>query len=230
MASSMEFVDNYNKWILSKFKPYMGKHFLEIGTGQGNFKKMFSAFSDSYVSIDIDDKVIDRAKQRDPSGNYIVADAASSDFASKLMAHPIDTVICVNVLEHIPAHKEALNNMVNIMQPGGHLLLFSPSFMHLYNDLDRLAGHVRRYRKGDIKGLLEANPNAQLIVNEYFNPVGAFGWWLNKFVSHKNINSGNVNRQVLFFDKYVVPVSRFFNPLFKNIWGQSIYAVIKKKE
>jgi hypothetical protein len=65
-------------------------------------------------------------------------------------------------------------------------------------------------------------------VNEYFNPVGALGWWLNKFVTHKNINSGNVNSQVMFFDKYVVPVSRLMNPLFKNIWGQSVYCVIQK--
>ena len=67
MASAMEFVDNYNNWILGKFSPYMGKNFLEIGTGQGNFKKMLEPRSSSYVSIDIDKQVIDRAQLRDPS-------------------------------------------------------------------------------------------------------------------------------------------------------------------
>jgi SAM-dependent methyltransferase len=229
MASAMEYVDNYNNWILGKFRPFTGKHFLEIGTGQGNFKKMLQPISDSYVSIDIDEDVISRARARDPQGTYLVADAAAGDFTSRLSPFEIDTVICVNVLEHIPDHKKALNNMVNVLKPGGHLLLFSPAFMHLYNDLDKLAGHVRRYRKRDVPVLLRDNKECELVLNEYFNPVGALGWWMNKFITHKNINSDNVNRQVLFFDRYVVPVSRVANGVMKYFWGQSIYCVIRKK-
>jgi 2-polyprenyl-3-methyl-5-hydroxy-6-metoxy-1,4-benzoquinol methylase len=229
MASAMEFVDNYNNWIIGKFEPYCGNRFLEIGTGQGNFKKMFLRKAEKYVSIDIDEDVIKRASERDTKGVYEVADAAAPNFVEKLSHHKINTVICVNVLEHIPDHEKALNNMINVLQPGGHLLLFSPAFMHLYNDLDKLAGHVRRYKRHQIKNLIKNNSNAELVVNEYFNPVGALGWWINKFKTHKNINSENVNKQVLFFDKYVVPVSKFFNPLMKYIWGQSVYVVIRKK-
>jgi 2-polyprenyl-3-methyl-5-hydroxy-6-metoxy-1,4-benzoquinol methylase len=229
MASAMEFVDNYNNWILGKFKPYTGKKFLEIGTGQGNFKKMLAPGADSYVSIDIDKEVIERAAGRDPGGTYIVADAAAPDLVTKLSTYEIDTVICVNVLEHIPDHKSALNNMINVMKPGGHLLLFSPAFMHLYNDLDKLAGHVRRYRKREILELVKENKGCEVVVNEYFNPIGAFGWWLNKFTTHKNINSRNVNKQVMFFDRYVVPVSKLLNGMTKHVWGQSVYCVIRKK-
>ena len=130
----------------------------------------------------------------------------------------------------MPDHKAGLNNMLELLEPGGHLLLYVPSFMHLYNDLDKLAGHLRRYKKNQIKELLNNSDNYQIIINEYFNPVGAFGWWVNKFKTHKNINSKNVNSQVLIFDKYVVPFSKFFNPLFKSFWGQSLYCVIQKKK
>ncbi len=230
MADSMEFANNYNNWILSKFLPYTGNTLLEIGTGQGNFKKYLEANVKTYVSLDIDEKVIERAKERDPEGIYEVADISTPDILKLKTKYKFNSVICVNVLEHVPDHKAGLNNMLELLEPGGHLLLYVPSFMHLYNDLDKLAGHLRRYKKNQIKELLNNSDDYQIVINEYFNPVGAFGWWVNKFKTHKNINSKNVNSQVLIFDKYVVPFSKFFNPLFKSFWGQSLYCVIQKKK
>jgi SAM-dependent methyltransferase len=230
MAESMEFADNYNNWILSKFVPYAGETLLEIGTGQGNFKKYLQSKVKTYVSLDIDEKVIERARKRDPQGIYEVADISAPDILKLKDKYQFDSVICVNVLEHVPDHKAGLNNMLEVLKPGGHLLLFVPSFMHLYNDLDKLAGHLRRYKKKDVEALLPGDGKYELVVHEYFNPVGAFGWWINKFKTHKNINSKNVNSQVIIFDKYVVPFSKFFNPLFKAFWGQSLYCVIRKNK
>ena len=228
MASSMEFADNYNNWIINKFNPYIGSSLLEIGTGQGNFKKYLSHRVKQYVSIDIDEKVIKRAKERDSGGNYIVADAASNDFSSKLKEFSFDTVMCVNVLEHIPDHKKAIANMLQVLRPGGHLLLFVPAFQALYNDMDKLAGHCRRYRKGDINELV-AGLNVDIIMNEYFNSIGGLGWWVNKLRTHKDLDSKNINKQVIIFEKYIVPVSKFINPFSKKIFGQSLLAVLKKK-
>lgn len=228
MADSMEFADNYNNWILDKFNPYIGENILEIGTGQGNFKKYLKDKVKLHVSVDIDEDVITRARQRDPNGFYEVADISSPDFVDSLSKYKFNSVICINVLEHVPEHEAGLINMVNLLQPGGHLLLYVPAYQHLYNDLDKLAGHLRRYTKKDVEQLLKGQENFEIVINEYFNPVGAFGWWLNKFKEHKRINSDNVNKQVLIFDKYIVPISKFFNPFFKSFWGQSLYCVIKK--
>jgi SAM-dependent methyltransferase len=229
MAESMEFADNYNNWILHDFKKYMGTSLLEIGTGQGNFKKYVSGSVKSYASIDIDDDVIKRAKERDPQGNYIVADISAADFKEKVKDLKLSSIICLNVLEHVPDHKAGLNYMLDSLEKGGHLLLFVPSFKGLYNDLDRLAGHLRRYKKKDVLELISNRNDIEIIRNEYFNPVGGFGWWLNKFKKHETINSKNVNKQVLFFDKYVVPFSKFFNFFTKPFFGQSLYCIIKKK-
>jgi SAM-dependent methyltransferase len=229
MAESMEFADNYNNWVLSKFLPYTGSTLLEIGTGQGNFKKYLQKNVKTYVSLDIDEKVIERARQRDPQGHYEVADISSPEILKLKEKYTFDSVICVNVLEHVPDHEAGLKNMLELLKPGGHLLLFVPSFMHLYNDLDKLAGHLRRYKKNQVTEMLGNDKRYEIVMNEYFNPVGAFGWWVNKFKKHENINSKNVNSQVIIFDKYIVPVSKFFNPLFKGFWGQSLYCVIRKK-
>lgn len=228
MADSMEFADNYNNWILSKFMPFVGENLLEIGTGQGNFKKYLNGKVKLHVSIDIDADVIKRAKQRDPEGHYLVADISANNFTDSLSEYKFQSIICVNVLEHVPDHQAGLINMMKLLQPGGHLLLFVPAYMHLYNDLDKLAGHLRRYKKNDIKKMIKDFDNFEIVINEYFNPVGAFGWWLNKLKKHERINSKNVNNQVVIFDKFMVPISKMANPLFRSFWGQSLYCVIKK--
>lgn len=228
MASSIEFADNYNEWILNKFSPYIGGNLLEIGTGQGNFKKYLGKKVKLHVSVDIDKDVIMRARLRDPEGHYEYADIASPGFVKSLSSYDFQSIICINVLEHVPDHKSGLINLLDTLQTGGYLFLFVPAFKHLFNDLDQMAGHLRRYRKKDVAQLLKEYGSYEIITIEYFNPVGAFGWWLNKFKTHSQIDSSNINSQVVFFDRYLVPVSKLFNPLFKFFWGQSLFCIINK--
>ncbi len=226
MASEIESSVNYNRWIFSKFKNCIGKNILEIGPGFGNLSNYISDFK-TYVVLDIDENVINRAKEINNKRTYFVMDAASDDFSKELGNYSFDTVICVNVLEHIYDHDKAFRNMMDVLNTNGHLLLFVPAFNFLYNDMDKLAGHFRRYTKNLCKKLLK-NGNYQLIKAEYFNPIGALGWWANKFVQHDDLDSKQINNQVRFFDKYVIHLSKSLNPLTKYFFGQSLVCVFKK--
>ena len=227
MTSAIEFADNYNNWILSKFKPYIGQNLLEVGTGQGNFKKYLSKTTDQYYSVDIDAEVIERAKMRDPEGSFFVSDISKPEFVEMAKKINIDTVLCVNVFEHIPAQQEAMDNMLNILQTGGHLFIFVPAFMSLFSDMDRLVGHVTRYTKTTMKQFIPKK-NCEVVKLEYFNPIGGFGWWINKFKKHDNINSPSLNNQVVFFDKFVVPISKSLNIITNSFFGQSLILILKK--
>lgn len=229
MTSAIEFADNYNNWILRKISKYIGKsNILEIGTGQGNFKKYFKNNFSSYISIDIDQNVIDRAKERDPDGEYYCLDIASDNQFNILSIKEINTIICFNVLEHIKEDRKAIMNMSQILSSNGHILLFVPAFMGLFNDMDRLAGHFKRYTKKSIFKLIDST-NIEIVSVEYFNPIGGIGWFFNKFLKHKSLDSNSLNSQVKFFDKYVIPFSRIINPLTKRFFGQSLICVLKKK-
>ena len=228
MTSSIEFADNYNFWIIEKFSPFFGNRILEIGTGHGNFKKFISNY-DLYVSCDIDKAVIQKAKNNDVSGIYMETDVCSNDFVSKMCDFGFDTIICVNVIEHIKNDKKAISNMMASLIHGGHLLLFVPAFQLLYNDLDLLAGHYRRYYKGNLLKLLRFD-SCQIKLLQYFNSLGGIGWLMNRLFSHKDLDSANINRQMQLFDKYGVPISRKLDMIFHNIFGQSVICVIKKKE
>lgn len=227
MSSAIEFADNYNTWIVDAFKVYIGTSILEIGTGQGNFKQYFSR-AKTYVSIDISQEVIERASQRDTSGKYVQADISDSKCLDKISGFKFDTALCTNVLEHIQNDQAAIHNIVQSLASGGRLLLFVPAFQSLYSDMDRLAGHHRRYNKQTIRNLFGNDVLIEKL--EYFNPIGGLGWWVNKFISHRDLDSTAINTQIKLFDQYIVPLSKFLNPFFKHWFGQSLVCVVQKKK
>lgn len=226
LSSSMEFADNYVNWILHIFKPYIGSKLLEVGTGRANFRRHFIAL-EHYVSIDIDETVVERAEIKDPKGLYIKVDVAGDKFKEAFGGRYFDTIICVNVLEHIEDEQKAISNMLAVLEHGGFLLILVPALTTLYSDLDRLAGHIRRYT---LKGLSAAfkNFDCELIKLEFFNPIGGIGWWANKLFRYSDLEDSKVKRQIHLFDKYILPVSRVINPVTKNFFGQSIICVVKK--
>ncbi|NEQ64720.1 MAG: class I SAM-dependent methyltransferase [Symploca sp. SIO2D2] len=227
MSSAIEFADNYNNWILEIFKPYIKENILEIGTGQGNFKRYLTSIK-NYISLDIDSTVIERAQQRDSRGQYILANIADPTCLLQLQSFQVDTVLCTNVLEHIQDDRVAIENMVEILQDKGHLLLFVPAFPSLYSSMDRLAGHCRRYTKTSLVSLFQDTPT-KVEKLEYFNPIGGLGWWVNKFFGHKNLDNTSINQQIVIFDKYIVPISKLSNWFAKSFFGQSLICVISKQ-
>lgn len=226
MTSSIEFANNYNSWIVERAKPFISGNLLEVGTGQGNFKKIIQPYVKKYFSTDIDVEVIERAKNRDPKGNYFVADVSNKNDLMEF-SNFFDTVIIINVLEHIEDDLKTINNLLSTIKKDGYLFIFVPAFNTLYNDLDKLAGHVKRYNKKDFFEL-NNKLNSEIVKIEYFNPVGGFGWFLNKFKRHNDLDSKEINNQMMYFDKYFLPISKVINVFTKKYFGQSLIVVFKK--
>ena len=63
----------------------------------------------------------------------------------------------------------------------------------------------------------------------YFNPIGGLGWYINKLFNYNSLNDTKINRQILFFDKYIVPISKLISPMTKTFFGQSLIIILKKK-
>jgi hypothetical protein len=68
----------------------------------------------------------------------------------------------------------------------------------------------------------------ELLCMEYLNPIGGFGWYINKFLYHKKLDSKLINKQIRIFDKYVIPLSILINPFTKKFFGQSMLFIGKK--
>ena len=136
-------------------------------------------------------------------------------------------MLCVNVLEHIEQDELAVRSLFGTLAPGGHLLLLMPAFPALYSELDRMAGHLRRYTLADVPRLLPRN--GVVVRQRYFNAVGGLGWWVNKGLRHSSLNSAGVNGQIVIFDRFVVPVARAVDWIAHPLFGQSMLCVIRRQ-
>ena len=224
-SAAIEGADNYTRWILSGFRPYFGRSVLEVGLGHGGYRQ-FLPPTLAYIGLDIDPESVARARAHNPTDAYLVADATDPELRARLASREIDTVLCVNVLEHIERDQRAVESLLATLVPGGYLLLLVPAFPALYSDLDRMAGHVRRYTLADVPRLVRSQ--GVVVRKHYFNAVGGFGWWVNKALRHSSLNSAAVNGQIRFFDRFVVPFARVVDHVTRRFFGQSMICVIRK--
>lgn len=186
----MKKLRRYNQWIFSKFRPFLGKRALEIGSGIGNITK-FLLDRDLVIATDVEPKYL--ALLKNTFGNYKKFRVESIDISGLDVGHfqadRIDSVICFNVLEHIEQDQIALKNIFDLLEPKGRLLLFVPSHSWLYGSLDRHLGHWRRYGRKELIHKLES-AGFKVVLLEYFNRMGILGWFLNsKILRRKRLPS-----------------------------------------
>jgi len=225
-SSAIAQADNYMRWLLSQFTPYLRGRILETGLGHGGYVEQLRPYG-AYIGIDIDEDSVSAAALRYPEQMFIRGDICDPGVFQNPALRNLDTIVTINVLEHIEDDRSAITNLIASLNSHGHLLVSVPALYALYNDLDRLAGHQRRYTTSMLRERLADLP-VRIKRLCYFNPVGGLGWWVNGLRSHTSLNSNAVNTQIRIFDKLVVPISRAVDPLFKGFFGQSVTCIVEK--
>jgi SAM-dependent methyltransferase len=218
---------NYMAWILNAFGPYLSWPVLEIGVGHGSYASELRAHG-TYMGIDVDINSVAEARERFPDLDFEVADITSPGFPETQVGSRFRAVVCLNVLEHIQDDGQAVKNLAGTLLRGGHLLVVVPALPGLYNDLDRLAGHHRRYRRNEIRNLM-MQAGLVPVRADYFNPVGGLGWWANRLLRYDSLNDTAVNSQISLFDRWLVPISRGLDPITRSFFGQSVLAIGRKQ-
>jgi SAM-dependent methyltransferase len=150
-------------------------------------------------------------------------DISGSDIGRYHQYH-IDSAICFNVLEHIEKDERALENIFNLLEPKGRLLLFAPSHRWLYGSLDQHLSHHRRYDREELKKKLE-NTGFKVILLKHFNRIGILGWYLNgKILRRKRLPSFQLR-----IYNFLVPLFKI-EGLFPLPFGTSLLAIAEKPE
>lgn len=174
-------MDNYYGWILNEFSPCIGRRIMEIGAGSGTFSRMILAHGNvEHLWLVEPDNSLARGLAERFAGvtNVTVLNLAAEELTTEsLAALALDTIVMVNVLEHIAEDVALLRKCAGALCPGGRVLTFSPAFPLLYSDYDKLVGHFRRYTKQEIAEKLVA-VNFRVHTVKYFNFVGFFAWLL----------------------------------------------------
>jgi SAM-dependent methyltransferase len=226
-SSAIADARNYMHWLVENFRPYLKGRILEVGIGHGEYSSLLGERGD-YIGVDYDADSVAEAQAGFPDRTFATCDILDRAQLRTLIPNGADAIVSINVLEHIDDDRTAIANLVDVLKSGGHLLLSVPALMILYNDLDRLAGHCRRYSIGRLQEILEKQP-VDILRLCYFNPIGGIGWWINSLKRYESLNDRAVNGQIRFFDQYVLPVSKAFDPLFRSFFGQSVTCIARRR-
>jgi SAM-dependent methyltransferase len=190
---------HYNEWIYQMLRPYVGTRILEIGCGTGNLTGYLQKHG-RVLAVDFHAGYLEAAKEnlKGLSGITFKRINLEKNLAS-LRAFRPDTLICVNVLEHLSNDQQVLDRCLSLLPAGGRLLLFVPAFQFLFGTMDVSYGHLRRYSLSDLKSKMET-AGFQVDYCRYLNLLGVFGWWLNGKILKKKIIPKS---QMLLYDKVV---------------------------
>lgn len=212
--------ESYNQWIYHQIQHYIGQHILEVGCGIGNMTDLFKN-KEKIIAVDLDSKHIKRMGQR--FKNYQNVQPRLLNITESNQKNMYDTVICLNVLEHIADDQKALLKMHKALRKGGKLVLLVPSIKFLYNKLDKDLEHYRRYNKTDLREKVEKT-GFTITKIKYMNFSGIFGWYINGTVLGKSVLP---TRQVLLYDK-LVPLLEKMEKIISPPIGLSLILIAEK--
>jgi 2-polyprenyl-3-methyl-5-hydroxy-6-metoxy-1,4-benzoquinol methylase len=201
LESSME--RNYD-WVYSIIEPFLGHSLLEVGSGVGVISRHIVERGDPVVLSDHHPVYLEYLKSRfrDYSNvSYQILDLNSERY--DVGGRQIDTIVCLNVLEHIEDDMHVLRGFAGLLPPGGRVVLQVPNYPALFGSLDASYGHFRRYTRRVLAERL-GRAGFRVVSLRNFNPLAIPGW----IVSAKILRAKTLDiRSTRLFNAFV-PIAR----------------------
>lgn len=216
----------YQRHIFGLVHPHLGSHVLEVGCGIGTMSRQILDTNQALQLVCIEPNAnCARRASEELNGQPRVAIRKvhlEECVRTDLQAERFDTIVCVNVLEHIADDVQALTLFREVVAgTNGKVLIFVPAVQRIYGPHDAALGHHRRYSR---RSLTAAFTAAGLVTESirYTNPIGLLGWMYNLYVSG---NTEHTSGQVRLFDRLVAPWALPLERVVTPPIGLSLFAV-----
>jgi SAM-dependent methyltransferase len=219
-------VNSYYRWVISQFAPFIGKRVVEVGAGIGTFARSLLSHTSlsELVLVEPGDNLfplLQRQFAEEPRVTVV-----HGYFRRLAVPATADSIVAVNVLEHIAEDQAFLDDAHEVLTPGGTLLLLVPALPWIYGSLDQAFGHYRRYTKTSLVGKLHA-ARFGIIRLSYLNLPGIAGWLLTGRVLRRTTLK---SRYVRLYDRWVIPWLSRLEGRWEPPFGQSLIVIARKFE
>lgn len=228
---AMARAENYHRWVLETFRPHLGTRLVEVGAGAGSFSALlWELRPDSLALVEPAPELCARleewAEQMQGVPRPTVYNAPFRDVADVLAAEQRpDSVLYVNVLEHVEDDEGELASVCQTLGAGGRLFVFGPAMPWLYGPFDEEVGHFRRYTKRELEGKC-ARAGFRVVLSRYFDLLGVVPWWLKyRLLRSRSLGLG----AVAVYDRLGVPVTKALEKLFEPPVGKNVLLVAEKR-
>lgn len=193
----------YLAWQFGLVRPFVSGHVLEVGAGIGNFTSRFAGVASQVTALEPNrycfGRLVDATRHLP---RVTCHEMTVEDFhRGPARGREFDTIVCMNVLEHLADDGAVLREFRALASGGSHLVLLVPAVPAAFGEIDRRLGHYRRYSAASARDLLTT---CGWLVHRlrYFNTVGLLGWLWNTKVAPRVEQSDG---QIAFFDEWIVP-------------------------
>lgn len=227
---AMSFAVNYHRWILQIFKPYLGKRIVEVGAGSGSFSELILEHQlDSLTlvepSTDMFGLLRHHLKKHPLSARLKMYNDIFSSVAGEIKStRQPDSIIYVNVLEHISDDESELQVVHQTLEDSGRLFIFVPAMQWLYSRFDKNIGHFRRYAKNELENKCR-KAGFKVLKSSYFDLMGIAPWLL----KYRLMKSETMEPQaVQAYDKFIVPGAKFIETAISPPLGKNIILIAEK--
>jgi glycosyltransferase involved in cell wall biosynthesis len=214
----------FSRWMADVIRPYVGSRVLEIGAGIGNLT-MHLVPRKAYWATDLNPEYLGTLERLRANRPYLrVAHVDATDGGSFPTGQSFDTVIFLNVLEHLTDDAGAMRNVYNTLEHGGTAVVLVPSGPQLFGTLDEVLGHCRRYTEVQLAAVGQA---AGFTIERVlkFNRIGVIAWWLNgKILRRKTFGLAQI--RVL---NLLTPLFRVLDP-WLPLPPLSLIAIFRKED
>jgi SAM-dependent methyltransferase len=216
---------NWKKYFGSKIRPFIGKRVVEVGAGIGATTEILcDGLQQQWICLEPDPLLRAEIEARIASRKLPACCSTRAGVVADLeFSQTTDSFVYIDVLEHIQDDGPELDRAAERLAPGGTLIVLGPAFNFLYSPFDESVGHYRRYDKLTLQALTPPACRVKSIF--YLDCVGMATSLFNKFVLKQPLPN---QKQILFWDRWLVPISRATDPVVGYKTGRSIVCVWEK--
>ncbi len=214
--------ENWKRYFAAQLEGFLVGDVIEVGAGVGGTTHaLCNSRVRSWTALEPDRQA---ARQIEALLAERPLAAPSRIVVGGVTALPADAVfdaaVYADVLEHIEDDREELLRCACRLRPGGALCVLSPAHAWLFSPFDAAIGHHRRYSRASLARLTPAG--ASLVLLRYLDSAGLFASLGNRLLLRQSLPT---ERQILFWDRRLVPLSRGLDPLTGYRLGKSVLAV-----
>lgn len=213
---------NWKRYFSTKLKPYVKGSVLDVGAGMGtNYTYLVNPGVNLWHFLEPDPKLCSRISENIKPIEG-VSTRVTNGTTADLTDEKYDTIIYIDVLEHIEAPMVELTQAAKLLKSTGHLIILVPAYNVLYSDFDKAIGHFKRYNKRTLKA--DVPPAFKIEKLFYLDSFGVMASIANKLFLKQQYPT---LKQVELWDKKIVPLSRILDPLLLNSAGKSLIGIFK---
>jgi len=226
---AMSFARNYHRWILDLFRPYLGTRLVEVGAGSGSFSEMLLALRPESLALvepsGMHRQLVEAAASWQTETRVTIFNDTFDRVAARIRdAELPDSIIYVNVLEHVADDEAELALVRETLCEKGRAFIFVPALSWLYGSFDAMVGHRRRYARPELRAKCE-RAGLRIIKSIYFDAAGVLPWWVKyRVLRSEKMEPGAVK----FYDDFCVPTLRRIEAAVAPPFGKNILLVAEK--